>query len=168
MFHFLFSQHFTSSALNQSPLCILLYAAVVGRWTGLAGLSLTDLYRLGFQNAQNVGVMHSSHIEVVFFPPILSFWNVAFNAFGNFIGICNDLPAGLDAVSSVETASLAYWLWCPPQEQKIPCSNPACAGIFLGSSHTNDLKIGTPVATLPGAWHYRISAGTSWPGVSIL
>ena len=37
-----------------------------------------------------------------------------------------------------------------------------------GSSHTSDLKIGTPVATLPGAWHYRVSAGTGWPGVSIL
>ena len=23
------------------------------------------------------------------------------------------------------------------------------------ASHTSDLKIGTPVATLPGAWHYR-------------
>ena len=31
---------------------------------------------------------------------------------------------------------------------------------FSGSSHTRDLKIGTPVATLPGAWHYRVSAGT--------
>ena len=41
-------------------------------------------------------------------------------------------------------------------------------GIFLGSSHTSDLKIGTPVATLPGAWRYRVSAGTGWPGVSIL
>ena len=30
------------------------------------------------------------------------------------------------------------------------------------------LKIGTPVATLPGAWHYRLSAGNGWPGVSIL
>ena len=29
-------------------------------------------------------------------------------------------------------------------------------------------KIGTPVATLPGAWHYRISAGTGRPSVSIL
>ena len=37
-----------------------------------------------------------------------------------------------------------------------------------GSSHTSDLKIGTPVATLPGAWHYRVSAGTGRPGVSIL
>ena len=24
------------------------------------------------------------------------------------------------------------------------------------------------MATLPGAWHYRVNAGTSWPGVSIL
>ena len=39
---------------------------------------------------------------------------------------------------------------------------------FLGSSHTSDLKIGTPVATLPGAWCYRVSAGTGQPGVSIL
>ena len=37
-----------------------------------------------------------------------------------------------------------------------------------GSSHTSDLKIGTPVATLPGAWRYRVSAGTGRPGVSIL
>ena len=31
-----------------------------------------------------------------------------------------------------------------------------------------DLKIGTPAATLPGAWRYRVSAGTGRPGVSIL
>ena len=37
----------------------------------------------------------------------------------------------------------------------------ACgAGIFPGSSHTSDLEIGTPVATLPGAWRYRVSAGS--------
>ena len=53
-------------------------------------------------------------------------------------------------------------------EQKIPGSNSTGAGIFSGSSHTSDLKIGTPVATLPGAWRYRVSAGTGWPGVSIL
>ena len=41
-------------------------------------------------------------------------------------------------------------------------------GDFSGSSHTSDFKIGTPVATLPGAWHYRVSAGTGRPGVSIL
>ena len=39
---------------------------------------------------------------------------------------------------------------------------------FSGSSHASDLKIGTPVATLPGAWHYRVSTGTGQPGVSIL
>ena len=27
---------------------------------------------------------------------------------------------------------------------------------FSGLSHTIDLKIGTPVATLPGAWRYRV------------
>ena len=56
----------------------------------------------------------------------------------------------------------------PPRERKIPGSNPACAGIFSGSSHTSDSKTGTPVATLPGAWRYRVSAGTGRPGVSIL
>ena len=39
---------------------------------------------------------------------------------------------------------------------------------FSGSSHTSDLKMGTPVATLPGAWHYRVSAGTGRPSISIL
>ena len=35
---------------------------------------------------------------------------------------------------------------------------------FPGSSHTSDFKIGTPVATLPGAWRCRVSCH----GVSIL
>ena len=39
---------------------------------------------------------------------------------------------------------------------------------FSGSSHTSDLKTGTQVATLPGAWRYRVSAGTGRPCVSIL
>ena len=39
---------------------------------------------------------------------------------------------------------------------------------FSGSSHTSDFKIGTPVTTLPGAWRYRVSVVTGWPGVSIL
>ena len=56
----------------------------------------------------------------------------------------------------------------PPRERKIPGSNPACAGIFSGSSHTSDFEIGTPVATLSGAWRYRVSTGTGRPGVSIL
>ena len=56
----------------------------------------------------------------------------------------------------------------PPRERKVPGSNPACDGIFSGSSHTGDLNIGTPVATLPSARRYRVSAGTGRPGVSIL
>ena len=55
----------------------------------------------------------------------------------------------------------------PPRERKVPGSNHACIGIFSGSSHTSDLKNGTPVATLPGAWCYRVSIGTGLPGVSI-
>ena len=57
---------------------------------------------------------------------------------------------------------------CLPWQRKIPGSNPACAGIFSGSSHTSDSKIGTPVATLPGTWHDRVSTGTGRPGVNIL
>ena len=41
-------------------------------------------------------------------------------------------------------------------------------GDFSGSSHTSDLNTGTPVATLPGARHYRVSAGTGRHGVSIV
>ena len=39
---------------------------------------------------------------------------------------------------------------------------------FSGSSHTRDSKIGTPLAIVPGAWRYRVSAGTGRPGVRIL
>ena len=39
---------------------------------------------------------------------------------------------------------------------------------FSGLSHTSDLEIGTPVATLQGVWCYRISTGTGRPGVSVL
>ena len=39
---------------------------------------------------------------------------------------------------------------------------------FPGLSHINDLKIATPVATLPGVWRYRVSAGTGRSGVSML
>ena len=39
---------------------------------------------------------------------------------------------------------------------------------FSRWNHTSDLKSGTPVAILLGAWCYRISAGTGQPGVSVL
>ena len=38
---------------------------------------------------------------------------------------------------------------------------------FSGSSHTSELKLDTIVATLPGAWRDRVSAGTGRPGVDI-
>ena len=47
-------------------------------------------------------------------------------------------------------------------ERKIPGSNLACTGIFFGSSHTSNIEIDAPVATLPGSWCYRVSAGTGW------
>ena len=61
------------------------------------------------------------------------------------------------------TASLAEWLRRPPPEWKIRGSNPACDRIFPGSSYTSDLKIGTQVVTLPGAWHYRVMLGLVGP-----
>ena len=41
-------------------------------------------------------------------------------------------------------------------------------GDFCGSSHTNDFKIGTPAAALPGPWCFRVCTGTGWLAVSIL
>ena len=49
-----------------------------------------------------------------------------------------------------------------------PGFESACVEIFPGCCHASDLKIGTSVATLPGAWRYRVSAGTVRPDVSIL
>ena len=40
-----------------------------------------------------------------------------------------------------------------------PGFEPPLRRDFPGSSHTSDLKIGTAVATLPGAWRYRVSTG---------
>ena len=69
---------------------------------------------------------------------------------------------------SHSTASLAWWLRRAPRERKIRGFESRLRRDFSGSSHTNDFKIGTPVATLPGAWRYTVSAGTGGPGVSIL
>ena len=74
------------------------------------------------------------------------------------------MPLGIRGPVNL-TVSLAEWLRRLPWERKILGLNPAFAEIFPGSSHTSDLKIGSPVATLPGAWLYRVSVGTGWPGV---
>ena len=51
-----------------------------------------------------------------------------------------------------------------PREREDPGFESRLRRDFSRSSRTSALKIGTPVATLPGAWCYRVSAGT----VSIL
>ena len=81
---------------------------------------------------------------------------------------CSATTCSMPCFSFRCCSSLAQWLRRPPRERKIPGSNPACAGIFSGSSHTSDFKIGTPVAALPGAWRSRVSTGTGRPGVGIL
>ena len=44
----------------------------------------------------------------------------------------------------------------------------SCCGPLTGLGRTRDFNICTPVASLPGAWCYRVSTGTGWPGVSVL
>ena len=91
---------------------------------------------------------------------------------GSFLaGTDNCLARDLSRILQIYNFWLSVFHPIPlpfPRERKIPGSNPADGGIFSGSSHTSDLKIGTPVATLPGAWYYRVSAGTGRPSVSIL
>ena len=66
-------------------------------------------------------------------------------------------PSRWSSGSGVRLESGRPWVWFPP-----------ALGFFSGPSHTSDLKIGTPVPTLPGAWRYRVSPGTGWLGVSVL
>ena len=46
--------------------------------------------------------------------------------------------------------------------------DPGITPCFPWSSHSNDLKIGTLVLTLPGAWCHRVSGWNGLPGVSVL
>ena len=56
---------------------------------------------------------------------------------------------------------------------KAPASRAADPGFdsrllredFSGWSRISDLKLDTPVPTQPGAWRYRVSAGTDWLGI---
>ena len=44
-----------------------------------------------------------------------------------------------------------------------------CLSVSLSLSLSLSFSLSlSPVATLPGAWHYRVRAGTGWPGASIL
>ena len=63
----------------------------------------------------------------------------------------------------------SHWGSCIPSSWIYLGLIPAFSvGIFFGSSHTRDLNIGSPAASLPGAWCYRVSTRTGWPHVSIL
>ena len=56
----------------------------------------------------------------------------------------------------------------PPLRPEDPGFESRLQWDFSRPSQTNDLKIGIPVATLPGAWPHRVSAGTGQPSVNIL
>ena len=63
-------------------------------------------------------------------------------------------------LSPIRTAWLAQWLTVKASASRAedPGFESRLRGDFSRSSHTSDLKIGIPVATLPGAWRYRVSA----------
>ena len=77
------------------------------------------------------------------------------------LGWCK-LPPTPHPLSDVGLVVKAYALRvADPQFDSCLCQE--CSGLI----HTSDLKTGTPVATLPGAWCYRVSAVAGWPGGSI-
>ena len=84
------------------------------------------------------------------------------------LGIILNLTKNTKSSSALTDRLVGQVVRRPPRERKVLGSNPVCDGIFSGSSHTSDLNIGTPVATLSGACRYRVSTGTGRPGVSIL
>ena len=51
-----------------------------------------------------------------------------------------------------QTASLA---WSVSRAEDPGFDSRLCRWDFSGSRHTSDFKLGTSVATLPGAWRYR-------------
>ena len=56
---------------------------------------------------------------------------------------------------------------CLPREQQTWVRSPVSPWIFL-LGRVIPVTYKFVVASVPGAWHYRISAGTCWPGVSVL
>ena len=55
-----------------------------------------------------------------------------------------------------------------PRAEDMGSIHAFAVDFFSGSSHASDFYTGTPVAILPDARRYRVSAGTDRPGVSIL
>ena len=46
-------------------------------------------------------------------------------------------------------------------------ASPTHYQLSFSGPHASDLKTGTPAAQ-PGTWHYKVRAGTGWPGTSTL
>ena len=69
-----------------------------------------------------------------------------------------------------QTASLAEWSQRPLRERKIRglISAGSVENFFRGGVIPVTVNNDASTATLSGAWRYRVSAGTGWPGVSIL
>ena len=57
-----------------------------------------------------------------------------------------EFPVGFDHLAGLVVKASASGAEDPGFESRLRYD-------FSGSSHTSDFKIGTPVATLPGAWH---------------
>ena len=103
---------------------------------------------LGDYNTLTLDITHKLHSPAVSSPPrMLSLPLPLYTAF-------IDCLVGLVVKASASTA-------------EHPGFQSSLRRDFLGSSPTSDLNIGTPVATLPGAWRCRVSTGTGRPAVSM-
>ena len=71
--------------------------------------------------------------------PISVTWTVYRNVEESSLGI-GLKGMYISSVSSERDRPVGLLVRRPPRERKIPGSNPACDGIFLGSSHTSDFK----------------------------
>ena len=81
---------------------------------------------------------------------------------------CQDIPVWSGTLEMNPRPSLAQWLSSPPGERQTRGTIPAfSAGIFPGRV-IPVTSVGAPVTSLPGVLRYRIGAGISWPGVSVL
>ena len=93
-------------------------------------------------------------------------WSTSFQATG--LSRCGKSPKGKSGIRTQICRLVGLVVKASASRGQDPGFESRLRRDFSGSSHTSDFKIGTPVATLPGAWHYRVSTGTGRPGVSIL
>ena len=121
---------------------------------------------------RHVGLLTRQTVE---YTPSTGGWDInlyapLFNgsAYDDMAPVINLLMCGVDALSPAAHRLVGLVVKASASRAEDPGFESRFHRIFSGSSHTSDLKIGIPVATLPGAWRYRVSTGTGRPGVSIL